>query len=250
MTVARLAAPLGPFLTDADWLQDFLFYDGAPGVPLSWAGCTGSIAFVRRGLPASRFLLSTEAGGLVLLANGVGIRLAAAEMAARVPGTYDFELRRHAPDGDVTALLLGSATIAAGLSAGTPAAGGGAVPGGSGGIVQVTLTTGAIAATLVAGGGLTVAQAAALTLTGYLDAGGAPTGAVPAHALRLALGAQGRLRDLLDALPADQADAATLRWLAAAPVAPGDALAAFIAATLDYAPTEMDDLFALARAQL
>lgn len=250
MTVGRLAPTLGPFLTDADWLQDFLFYDGAPGVPLSWAGCEGSLAFVRRGLPSSRFLLSTTGGGLLALANGVGIRLAAADMAARVPGTYDFELRRHEPDGDVTALLLGSVAIAAGLSAGAPAAGSGAVPGGAGGIVQVIVTTGAATALVVAGGGLTVAQAAALGLGGYLDAAGALTGAVPAHALRLALAGQGRLQDVLGTLSADQGDAATIRWTAAAPVTPGDVLAALIAATLDYSPAQMDDLFALARAQL
>lgn len=251
MTVGRLAAPLGPFMTDADWLQDFLFYDGAPGVPLSWAECEGSIAFVRRGLPSSRFLLSTEGEGLALLTHGVGIRIAAEDMAARVPGTYDFELRRHEADGDVTALLLGAVTIAAGLSAGTPGAGGGTVPGGSGGIVQVTLSAGsAAAATIVAGGGLTADQAAALLLGGYLDADGALTGAVPAHAVRLALAAQGRLQDVLAELPADQADAVTIRWTAGAPVTPGDALAGFIAAALDYSPGEMDDLFALARAQL
>ncbi|MDO9489045.1 MAG: hypothetical protein Q7J32_11770, partial [Sphingomonadaceae bacterium] len=73
---------------------------------------------------------------------------------------------------------------------------------------------------------------------------------VPAHALRLALAAQGRLQEVLGTLPADQADPATIRWTAAAPVAPGDALAALIAATLDSSPAEMDDLFALARAQL
>lgn len=250
MSVGRLAAPLGPFMTDADWLQDFLFYAGSPGVPLSWADCAGSIAFVRRGLPSSRFELSTAGGGLLLLSNGVGIRVAAADMAARVPGTYDFELRRHDDDGDVVALLLGSVTIAAGLSGAPPGVGGGAVPGGSGGVVQVTLAAATPSITVVAGGGLTPSLVAALALSGFAAADGTPTGAVPAHALRLALAAQGRLQEVLAELPADQADPATIRWLAAAPVTPGDALAGFVAAALGFSAGEMDDLFAQARAQL
>lgn len=250
MSVGRLAATLGPFMTDADWVQDFLFFDGAPGTPLSWSGCEGSIAFVRRGLPSSRFALSSENGGLVLLSNGLGIRLAAADMAARVPGTYDFELRRHEADGDVVALLLGSVTIAAGLSAGAPPAGGGAVPGGSGGIVQVTLSPSAPGVVVVPAGGPTAAMLAALALGGFVTADGAPTGAVPAHALRLALAGQDRLQAVLGELAADPADAATIRWTTGAPVTPGDPLAAFIAAALDYSDAEMDDLFEFARAQL
>lgn len=249
MSVGRLAAPLGPFLTDADWVQDFLFYEGTLAQPQSWAGSAGSIACVRRGLPASRFLLSTDAGGLLALSNGVGIRVAAADMAQYVPGTYDFELRRHEGDGDVVALLLGSLTIAAGLSAGAPAAGGGAVPGGSGGVVQIVTTTAAATAVVIPGGGVTPALLGALALGGYLDAAGVPTGAVPAHAMRLALAGEGRLQDVLGNLPADQSAAVTVRWIAAAPVVPGDAVAAFIAATLDYAPGDMEALFAAARAQ-
>ena len=117
-------------------------------------------------------------GGLLLLSNGVGIRVAAADMAARVPGTYDFELRRHDDDGDVVALLLGSVTIAAGLSGAPPGVGGGAVPGGSGGVVQVTLAAATPSITVVAGGGLTPSLVAALALSGFAAADGTPSDAV------------------------------------------------------------------------
>lgn len=95
--------------------------------------------------------------------------------------------------------------------------------------------------------GITADLKSAMELMGFIDALGALTGAVPAHAMRLALHSQGKLQDILGNLSADQTDEATIRWTTAAPVKPGDPLAAFIETTLAYSSVDMGDLFDLAR---
>lgn len=115
MSAARLTMPLDPARTDADWADDLTFYRSAEADPEDWTGCQASLALVPR-FGTSSFLLTSEVGGgLEILANGVGIRVAAAAMSDLVPETYDFELRKL--DGTaVETVLVGSVSIEQGLS--------------------------------------------------------------------------------------------------------------------------------------
>lgn len=83
-----------------------------------------------------------------------------------------------------------------------------------------------------------------------LDSIGFPDGAVPAYAMRIALAATGRLYDIAMNIDADLGSAENIRWSSGAPIKPGDPLAEFIQATLEYSDPEMTDLFAAATAAI
>jgi lysophospholipase L1-like esterase len=72
------------------------------------------------------------------------------------------------------------------------------------------------------------------------------TGSVAAYQMREALQADGRLQDIIDALPADPTNPISIRWTALAPIKPGDQVASFIASALSYNSAAMDALFASA----
>jgi lysophospholipase L1-like esterase len=75
---------------------------------------------------------------------------------------------------------------------------------------------------------------------------GIEAGSVAAYQMRAALQDQGKLQDVIDALPSDPTDAVAIRWHANAPVKAGDQVAAFIASTLSYNTAAMNALFAAA----
>lgn len=156
MSAASLPMPIDPARTDADWTYDITFYLDDLGTPEAWDGYTATLALVPRpeALRVSKsFLLTSEAaGGLEMLANGVAIRVAAAALADRAIGVYDFELRRH-KDGAIEAVLVGSVAIEQGLSAivaGQLATGPVVASGGTGGVKVVR---GANGVRVVRGGG-------------------------------------------------------------------------------------------------
>lgn len=90
----------------------------------------------------------------------------------------------------------------------------------------------------------------------YEDTGGGPADVrlttdmirpgVPAFGLRLALASN--LQAVADAISADITDPVTIRWQAAARVVTGDALHAFIKATLGWSDSQMDILMTAAAA--
>lgn len=121
MSAAKLVLPLDPARTDADWIDDITFYADDLDTPEDWStASSASLAIVPIApefrATASFSLTSAEGGGLDLLANGVGIRVAALAMADRAPGTYSFELRRHV-GAAITAELVGTLVVQQGLSA-------------------------------------------------------------------------------------------------------------------------------------
>ena len=118
MSAAKLPMLLDPARTDADWVTDLTFFIDSEATPEDWSGCSASLALVPRSVVqrSDSFLLTSDVGGgLVMLANGVGIRVDDAVMATIAPTKYDFELRKH--DGEaIEAVLVGSVSIEQGLA--------------------------------------------------------------------------------------------------------------------------------------
>lgn len=121
MSAASTSVPLDTVFTDEDWIDDISFYIDDLFTPEDWAGCQADMHFV--GADGVTFALSSDGGGLIMLTSGVGIRVPMAAMRDRVPGSYDFELRKHLGEAR-EAVLVGKAVIAQGKSTavGTPIA--------------------------------------------------------------------------------------------------------------------------------
>ena len=157
MSAARLPLPLDPARTDADWACDLQFSTSVDGVeaPEDWSGASALLSLVHRSAEyraEASFNLTSEGGGLVILADGVGVRVDAEAMSDRRPGLYDFQLLKLV-DGRREDVLVGSVAIERGLSqivAGEVVPGAIALTGGQGGVRVVRAANGV---RVVRGGG-------------------------------------------------------------------------------------------------
>jgi hypothetical protein len=119
MAAAKAALPIAAVRTGGKWTQDFTFFtDRAMTTPEDWTGRSAILSLVPRdpdNIAEGAFQLTSEAdGGLVMLSNGAGIRVASTATAGLVPDTYDFELA-WLDDGEPVPVLIGSISIEQGL---------------------------------------------------------------------------------------------------------------------------------------
>ncbi len=141
---------LDPALTDADWAQDFEFYDGNEATPANFDGGVLSMKFVWGGgiaAPTNQtFELTSPTGGLIAPApHKVGVRMTAAMLDGKLGGEWQYELRVTMPGGAIAALVTGQIPIVSGLTDGGNGASvvaiGGVVTGGT---VKVIRNGGAV----------------------------------------------------------------------------------------------------------
>lgn len=119
MAAAKAALPIAAVRTGGKWTTDFTFYtDRAMTTPESWSGRSAVLSLVPRDAAniAEAFQLTSETGGgLTMLSNGVGIRVASTATEGLVPDTYDFELAWIGDDDEPVPVLVGSVSIEQGL---------------------------------------------------------------------------------------------------------------------------------------
>lgn len=119
MAAAKVALPIAPVRTGGKWAYDFTFFtDRSMTQEEDWTGREAILSLVPRAaanLADGVFQLTSGGdGGLVILSNGVGIRVLGTATASLQPDTYDFELA-WLDDGDPIPVLVGVVSIEQGL---------------------------------------------------------------------------------------------------------------------------------------